>query len=139
MATIFSDPELWQHGDFTFTVHDGTTTLNSRGNAISAGREITVTFKFKPSGKQPLIANSEPGTGLTEEYQCRVVAVDGDKEKVLLPVEIKPGDVGTGILNQRPCRVVVKGIGQSSLSPILSQILGESIKLDVSYQIRRES
>ncbi|NEP10173.1 MAG: hypothetical protein F6K14_08135 [Symploca sp. SIO2C1] len=139
MATIFSDPEQWMHGDFTFTVHDGATTLNSRGNAISTGKEITVTFKFKPSGKQSILANSEPGTGLTEEYQCRVVAVDGDFEKVTLPVEIKPGDVGLGMLNQRPCRVVVKGIGQSSLSPILSQILGESIKLDVSYQIRRES
>ena len=138
MATVFSDPELWQHGDFTFTVHDSTTTVNSRGNIISSGREITVTFKFKPSGKS-IIANSEPGTGLMEEYQCRVVAVDGDFEKVTLPVEIKPGDVGLGMLNQRPCRVVVKGIGQSSLSPILSQILGETVKLDVSYQIRRES
>ncbi len=138
MATVFSDPKLWQHGDFTFTVHDGATTVNSRGNIVSSGREITVTFKFKPSGKS-IITNSEPGTGLTEEYQCRVVAVDGDFEKVTLPVEIKPGDVGLGMLNQRPCRVVVKGIGQSSLSPILSQILGESIKLDVSYQIRRES
>ncbi|NEQ64432.1 MAG: hypothetical protein F6K21_02820 [Symploca sp. SIO2D2] len=138
MATVFSDPELWQHGDFTFTVHNGTTTLNSRGNIVSSGREITVTFKFKPSGRS-IITNSEPGTGLTEEYQCRVVAVDGDFEKVTLPVEIKPGDVGLGMLNQRSCRVVVKGIGQSSLSPILSQILGESIKLDVNYQIRRES
>lgn len=138
MATPFSDPNLWNHGTFTFTVHSDTVETDSRGNQSSAGKQILITFKMKQAGFGKA-QRTESGSELAETYECRVVAVDGNYENFQLPTDIKPGDTGTGTLNKRPCKATIKTVAQSGLSPLLRTILGDNCTLLVDYQIRRGS
>ena len=139
MPTPFADPNLWNHATFTFTAVGDTTTIDRFGNQVSTGKEIAVTFKLKKAGNNRGLQQTEMASELSEMYECKVVAVDGDFENYQLPTEIKPGDVGTGMLNDRPCKATVKSVAQSSLSPILRKILGDNCTLEVDYRIRRGS
>ena len=137
MSTVFSDSELWQHAEFTFTViNKKTTEVGKRGQPKVTEKKMVVKFKMRPS-LQPQSRQSENVAELKERYQCRVVSVDGNLEKVALPTEIKPEDAGTGIFKGRQCRAIVKSVSQSSLSPILEDILGASTLLEIDYSIHR--
>lgn len=138
MPTPFADPNLWNHATFTFTVVGDTTTIDRFGNQISMGRDIAVTFKVKKSGGKGQ-QQTEVGSDLSEVYSCKVVAVDGDFENYQLPTDIKPGDVGVGMLNDRPCKATIKSVAQSSLAPLLRGILGDNCTIEVDYRIRRGS
>ncbi|NEP56007.1 MAG: hypothetical protein F6K31_03150 [Symploca sp. SIO2G7] len=138
MPTPFADPNLWNHATFTFTATGDTATIDRFGNQISMGRDIAVTFKVKKSGGKGQ-QQTEVGSELSEIYECKVVAVDSDFENYQLPTDIKPGDVGTGTLNARPCKATIKSVAQSSLAPLLRGILGDNCTIEVDYRIRRGS
>ena len=72
-------------------------------------------------------------------YECRVVAVDDNLDIVEIPTEVKVNDVGTGIFNGRNCRATIVGLGQPSLSPLLTSILGASAELELNYSTGRSS
>lgn len=137
MPTPFADPELWQHGTFTFVVASQNSTIDSRGNKTGDGEAIALTFKLKPSGGS--VQQLEESDKATEPYEAKLVAVNGDYEEFALPVGIKQGDVGDGILQGRRCKATVKAIAQSSLAPLLVGILGSSVRLELDYRIQRGS
>ncbi|NES17882.1 MAG: hypothetical protein F6K41_02920 [Symploca sp. SIO3E6] len=139
MPTPFADPNLWNHATFTFTAVGDTTAIDRFGNQISTGKEIAVTFKMKKQGTERGLQQTEVGSDLSEIYSCKVVAVDGDFESFQLPTDIKPGDVGTGVFNDRSCKATIKSVAQSSLAPVLRKILGDNCTLEVDYRIRRGS
>jgi hypothetical protein len=139
MPTPFADPNLWNHATFTFTTVGDVSTIDRFGNQISVGRDTDVTFKMKKPGREPNLQQTEVGSELSEIYNCKVVAVDGDFENYQLPTDIKPGDVGAGVFNGRPCKATIKSVAQSSLAPLLRGILGDNCTIEVDYRIRRGS
>lgn len=141
MASVFEDSNLWQQATFTFSVVDESTSqLNDRGHKIAKTKTISVTFKMKPKPTRIIDATTtEHNSAYNPRYDCRVVAVDNDKEKVRIPSEIKVNDVGEGVFNERNCRASIVGLGQSSLSPILTDILGASAELELNYSTGRAS
>ncbi|MGL5926335.1 hypothetical protein [Chroococcidiopsis sp.] len=137
MPTPFANSELWQHGTFTFVVASSISTVDSRGNKTGTGEAIALTFKLKPSGGS--VQQLEESDKAVEPYEAKLVAVNGDYEKFALPLGIKQGDVGDGVFQGRKCKVIVKAIAQSSLSPLLVGILGSSVRLELDYRIQRGS
>lgn len=138
IPTPFSDPGIWQHGTFTFTAQSDPQTIDSRGNVASTGEEIAVTFKLTPSGGSNL-SKGEAADTSDPSYDCKVVAVNGDYGNPILPSNIRPGDIGDGVLNGRQCRVTIKNVAQSSTSPITEGILGSTVVVDIHYRVRRGS
>ena len=141
MASVFSDNELWQHATFTFKGGEGDViSYNSRGQPVKTLKEIKVVFKLRPKqSTRGDNASLEHVNQNFSRYECRVVAINDDYEKVVLPTEIKVNDVGEGILNNRACRATITSISQSSLAPILTDILGQSTELEIFYSTKAGS
>ena len=138
MPTPFSDPRIWQQATFTFTAQSLPQAVDARGNVSSEGKAIAITFKMRPSGDGSLQKGEAADTG-NPIYDCRVVAIDGDNNQFILPSDIRLGDTGTGILDNRECVAIVKSVSQSSVSPVVAPILGSGIKLEIDYRVRRGS
>lgn len=145
MASVFLDGELWQHATFEFKAsekvgEEDVKTYDKRGLPKVIIKPIKVTFKLRPkTSTRGDNANLEHVQQNFARYECRVVAVDDDFEKVVLPTEIKVNDVGEGTLNDRKCKATITNIAQSSLSPILTDILGQSTELEIFYSTKAGS
>ncbi|MBW4633554.1 MAG: hypothetical protein KME30_17145 [Iphinoe sp. HA4291-MV1] len=125
MSTVYDDEELFQLTTFVFNVVTTQNNRDERGLVKTTGQSIPVKFKIKPQG-----GNSEAreqGSFSTENYKCNCV------DPIVLPKEIKVGDIGLGIINGRACTCRVTSIGQSGVSPLTVEILGEKVTLQVTY------
>lgn len=138
MPTPFADPKLWQHATFVFTIPSDPTVIDARGNRSGEGIAIAITFKLKSSGDGGLKQGETSDEG-NPTYAAKVVAVNGDYNVFKLPATINVGDVGEGIVEDRPAKATIKSVSQSSLSPLLISILGSSCSLEIDYRIRRGS
>lgn len=136
MPTPFAG-SIWQKSTFVFTVHSNPQAIDERGNVSSQGRAIALTLKMRPSGGSPVTGEAADTAGVS--YDCRLVAINGDYNKFILPPEIRLNDIGTGELRGRKCRVIVKSISQSSVAPVVEPILGSAVRLEIDYRIRRGS
>jgi len=132
MPTPFAYSDIWQHGEFVFKLAGVPIgQIGSRGQPIVPKIETRIVFKFRPRKQEPTVTGISTESR-TDRYDCRVVSIDGNLENTKLPIGIE-GVTGDGFLNGRSCRLSVKSIAQSSVAPIVSEILGESIYAEVSY------
>lgn len=139
MATPFSDSKLWQIVTFQFTVLGDNPTIDDRGNTSSTPEFITISVKMKPVGVGGYLQQQESGDRANPLYECRITAVNGDTGNVTMPPKVGIGDIGTGTLQGKEVLAVVKEVGQSSLDPVLTPVLGAKLSLEVQYRTRRGS
>jgi hypothetical protein len=125
--------DVFQKASFIFAVADGTSNRDARGNKKTQGRYIEILFYIRSSGGGRA-EQKEVGVIATETYSCYVLEIDGRPAKKL-PSEIKPGDVGNGEINGRPCIAKVESVKQSSVV-IIPELLGEKTSVTITYKSR---
>lgn len=140
MATVFS-LDFWQQGTFKFIVAKSLTgEIDERGNPIAEREAIEVSFYFRPESRTRFdLTPMEHKDEYRPRYHCRVTAVNGDKEVASLPKNIHVGDVGVGMLEDRPCRATVIDISQNSVINITRPVLGENVRIELDYSTNRAS
>lgn len=138
MPSVFSF-DIWQQGNFTFTVAgDETGEIDKRGNPIVKREQVEVKLYFRPQTRtRDYLATMEHKDEYRPRYHCRVVAINGDEENFKLPTSIKVGDTAIGQLNGRECRLTVIDIAQTGVSPIVNEVLGEYIRVELDYSTNR--
>lgn len=126
----FSSP-VFQQATFTFFVADvDRMTVDARGNKVSEGVPVEVTFRLRPTGQTS--EKREDGTQQAiESYDATVISGD-----LRLPNEIGVEDVGEGEIRGRRCYATITGLSQSGVSPVTVPILGEKVQLSVVYRRR---
>lgn len=125
--SVFDNPDLFQLATFVFQISTRDLTQNKRGLISSTGRDISVKFRIKPAGGNT--EAREQGAFATASYTCNCV------EPMVLPKDLKPGDIGRGIINNRQCTARITSISQGGVSPLTRDITGEKVNLEISYLV----
>lgn len=135
MTSVFSDSTIFAQIEAIFNLSLDTppSVYSERGNPIIDRSEITLTFKIKPLGYRPLSKDDYASSELSETYSAYLVATNGDYSLTTLPPNIM-GAVGQANFNDNDVRVQVEGVSPSSVSPIVSSILGDRARLKVIYK-----
>ena len=135
MTSVFSDSTIFKQIEVTLnlSLDSSLSGYSERGNPIVVKSEITLLFKIKPLGYRPISKDDYASSNLMETYNAYLVATNGDFSLTTLPPNIM-GAVGTGSLDGNEVQVMIEGISQSSVSPILAPILGDRARLKVIYK-----
>lgn len=128
MSTIFNNPSLFQIAYLTFFVHSvySEEEYDPRGNIKKDVVQINIKVKIKPNSSDTV--GEEQGQHTTETYSCRML-----EPSIIIPKELKLGDIGESIINGNKCKVRIDKIQQSGVSPITTPILGEALDITVFY------
>lgn len=135
MSSVFSDATIFKHLEVSLNLSLDTSlsVVSQRGNPISVKSEITLLFKIKPLGYRPLSKDDYFSSEFGETYNAYLVATNGDFSLTTLPPNIM-GAVGVGSLDGNEVKVMIEGVAQSSVAPILAPILGDKARLKVIYK-----
>lgn len=134
MASVFSDSTIFKHLDVFIHVpiDPPSQTYSQRGNPIIPTVETILTFKIKQTENNPNIKNGYDSSRSVEIYNANLVATNGNLSLTILPPNIL-GIVGRGVLCGSNVKVVISGVSQSSVYPIVGGILGDRARLEITY------
>lgn len=129
---VFDKPEIFNQITVTFTPKENSTGVDRRGNPVKNEVSYQVRFAIFPTSSNN--SSEVYGDKLIEQYKCYLLGVlkDGEtSETRILPESIVPGEIGEALIEDRSCQIKLDGLIQSSVSPIIKDILGKKYQISV--------